>query len=114
MIINPASRKKRIFAATVDGVIVAVVYFFCVVMFGVKHQNNSGAWVFVLSALPAILLYLSIACYFVIPEIISGQTLGKYLFDIRVVSLTGDDINLKQSILRHLCDLIDFAPFGFV
>jgi hypothetical protein len=42
MILNPASRKKRIFAAPVDIVIVVVVYFFVVVMFGNKPEDASG------------------------------------------------------------------------
>jgi uncharacterized RDD family membrane protein YckC len=114
MILNPASRKKRIFAASVDIVIVVVVYFFVVVMFGNKQEDASGHVKFVLSGLPSFFLFLCIWSYFVIPEIISGQTLSKSLFDIKVVSLNGNDIDLKQSFLRHLCDLIDFAPFAFI
>jgi uncharacterized RDD family membrane protein YckC len=66
-----------------------------------------GMQKFVLSGLPAFFLFLCIWGYFIIPEIISGQTLGKSLFDIKVVSLNGDDIDIKQSILRHFCDFID-------
>src|SRR6266487_2167680 len=114
MILNPASRKKRIFAATVDIAIISVIYFFVVVMFGDKKEDASDTVKFVLSGLPALLLFIGIWGYFVIPEIISGQTLGKSLFDIKVVSVNGDDIDIKQSILRHLCDFIDFAPFAFI
>lgn len=109
-----ASRKKRIFAATVDIVIVTVFYFFAVVMFGTKQENNDAGISFVLNGIPALLLFTACACYFIIPEIISGQTFGKSLFDIKVVSLNGGDIGLKQSILRHLCDPVDFAPFAFI
>ena len=110
MILNPASRKKRIFAATVDIAIISVIYFFVVVMFGDKKEDASDTVKFVLSGLPALLLFIGIWGYFVIPEIISGQTLGKSLFDIKVVSVNGDDIDIKQSTFAIFVILLILLP----
>ena len=52
--------------------------------------------------------------YFPIIESIRGQTLGKLILGLRVVTKNGNPITFLQAFKRHLVDMIDFFFFGIV
>lgn len=53
--------------------------------------------------------------YFPVAEGIFGQTIGKRLANIKVVRSDYSKINILQSFVRRLCDVIDFLPmFGLL
>jgi uncharacterized RDD family membrane protein YckC len=52
--------------------------------------------------------------YFPVIESIHGQTLGKFLLKLKVVTKSGNSISLWQAIKRHLVDILDFFFFGIV
>ena len=43
----------------------------------------------------------------------AGQTIGKKLFDIMVVTDSGMPVGLQASLMRNLIKLADFFPFGY-
>lgn len=111
---TPASRKKRIYAVLVDICLAAFAFWFIIIMLGEKKPDGSGGEKFVLEGIPAMLLFAALAGYFLIPGFIIGQTLGKSLFDIKVISSDEkEDLKFKQVFLRHLCDPVDFSPLPF-
>jgi uncharacterized RDD family membrane protein YckC len=108
-----ASLGRRSLAAIFDSVVVSCVWFSYITRFGT--EDTPEHWV--VSGLPAFLLFAGIAAYWVIPEWLFGKTLGKLLFDLRVVSLQGRPCSFAQSIKRNLLRLVDFVGFylvGFV
>ena len=52
--------------------------------------------------------------YFPIIESIKGQTLGKLILGLRVVTKNGNSISFWQAVKRHLVDMLDFFFFGIV
>lgn len=52
--------------------------------------------------------------YFPIVESIRGQTLGKLILGLRVVTKNGNPISFIQAFKRHLVDMFDFFFFGIV
>ncbi len=50
--------------------------------------------------------------YFPLLESILGYTLGKGLFDLKVIRERKDDFPFKVSLVRHFVDFIDFFLFG--
>jgi len=53
--------------------------------------------------------------YFAVPEALVGRTLGKWLFDLQVKRISGDEVHAGQAFKRRLCDILDFAlSLGFV
>lgn len=52
--------------------------------------------------------------YFPLAEGISGQTIGKKLFRIKVIKEDGSDVKFGDTIIRRALDLIDFMFLGLV
>jgi uncharacterized RDD family membrane protein YckC len=52
--------------------------------------------------------------YFPIIESIKGQTLGKMILGLRVVTKNGNSISFVQAFKRHTVDILDFFFFGIV
>ena len=52
--------------------------------------------------------------YFPLMEFISGMTLGKWLFDIKVIDKSGSKVLLDQTFKRHILDIVDFFFFGLI
>lgn len=67
------------------------------------HNDPKGWWIFVVWLI-----------YFPIIESIRGQTLGKLILGLRVVTKTGNPISFWQALKRHLLDILDFFFFGIV
>lgn len=52
--------------------------------------------------------------YFPLAESISGQTIGKKLFRIKVIKVNGSQPVIQDTIVRRVADLIDFLFLGLV
>jgi len=71
---------------------------------GYTLQNDPKAlWIFVVWA-----------GYFPVAESVKGQTLGKMILGLKVVSKTGRRISFGQALKRHIADLLDSIFFGLV
>ncbi len=67
------------------------------------HQNTTLVWIFLLAWI----------IYFPIVEGISGQTLGKRIFKLKVLRTDFSKQSILNSFFRRIFDVIDFLPiFG--
>jgi uncharacterized RDD family membrane protein YckC len=103
--------SKRALALLIDYGIYLLFFNWLVTTYGVPNDdggyslNNDpkGWWIVVVWFL-----------YFPIIESLKGQTLGKMIVKLQVVTLRGNSISFSQACKRHLLDLIDFSFFGLV
>jgi uncharacterized RDD family membrane protein YckC len=102
-----ASLVKRMVAVILDYALVSVVTvtFYRFVDFPeIGSYHSQGGYIYF-----AVFLWL---LYFPLMEFIFGMTLGKWLFDIKVINKDGSDTLLNQTLKRHLLDIVDFSFFG--
>jgi uncharacterized RDD family membrane protein YckC len=110
-----ASMGRRIVSFLIDLIVVAMLAVF--VLVGIElatgetistgEGNGNDNNVLILS----LFLYLG---YFIFTEGIAGQTVGKRLTDIRVVSLDGSKATWSQSVVRNLLRIIDSLPVFYI
>lgn len=102
---------RRALAAIIDYGLYATFYFWLIMTYGVPNDEGgyslsndiSGIWIFIVWFL-----------YFPVIEAIRGQTLGKLILGLRVVTMNGNKISFGQAFKRHVVDIIDFFFFGIV
>ena len=75
-------------------------------LYGSKYHPN----VFYNFTLPQILFFIFYGFYDIISELLfNGQSLGKYIMKIKVISLDGGRPRLGQYLLRYIFRLVDFG-----
>jgi uncharacterized RDD family membrane protein YckC len=74
--------------------------------FGRFVQNN--VWLVLILLIPLIFYYLLSEMF------LNGQSLGKKVMGIKVMSLSGDRPSFRQYLIRWLFRIIDFSFFGLV
>ena len=102
---------KRSVATIIDYGLYLIFFSWLVVTYGAPNDEGGytlsndpkGSWIFVVWII-----------YFPIIESIRGQTLGKLILGLRVVTKNGNPISFGQACKRHLLDMIDFFFFGIV
>jgi len=116
-----ADLGKRIGAALIDLIVVGIfgslVMFFVIggaVLRGVTTGNFSG-----MIGAPMLIGFLIFLLYFTLFEaFMNGQTLGKMLLKIRVVTVKGDSIGFTRSLIRNILRYVDMLPalylLGFI
>lgn len=100
----------RSLAAVVDSSIVFFFWYFIIETWGTTTSGTDKT----LTGLPAILLMLATAAYWILPEWLAGATFGKWACDLRVISTEGSKLSFSQSVKRNVLRLIDFFPFYLV
>ena len=123
-----ATIKKRFAAFLIDWIVLLIIYFCIIIIFDLFNKNISKINVhgifdveveidnmqsymitifkFVFGLLPV--LYFSILFYF-----FKGQTIGKYVLRIRVLSLYHEHLGLWHCIERSLGYFASALEFGF-
>ena len=102
---------RRALATVIDYGLYMAFYIGLIVTYGVENDEGGytlsndigGLWIFIVWFL-----------YFPITESIRGQTLGKLMLGLKVVSKRGSPISFGQALKRHLVDIIDFSFFGLI
>lgn len=102
---------KRSLATIIDYGLYLIFFSWLVATYGVPNDEGGytltndpkGWWIFVVWII-----------YFPIVESIRGQTLGKLILGLRVVTKNGKPISFEQALKRRLVDMIDFFFFGIV
>lgn len=103
----------RALAAILDSVIVFLVCFLIAETWGDAGPEGGK----VLTGIPALLLMLGIAAFWILPEWLLGSTPGKWACELQVKKLNGGSISFVQSLKRNVLRPLDFFPFyltGFV
>jgi len=105
-----APKHARVFASCTD----YLIYFLVLsLLYGQLYNPSStgvGFGINLINPNP----FISIAIWlllFPLPEGFKGQTLGKRLFRIRVLSHDHSTASYGQCFVRHLLDIIDWLPF---
>lgn len=102
--------RKRVFEAIIDYSIVWGALFAYVLTFG--HPGSEGEIkVEGIEVLPIILFWF---VYFPLIEGTTGKTLGKWLMRTHVIKLNGKDINILDSVVRRVFDVVDMMFLGLV
>lgn len=109
----PAPLGARVLAAILDSVVVFLVWYLIIGRWGDETRDGGR----VLTGMPALLLMLATAAFWILPEWLLGSTMGKWACDLRVTTMNGGSISFSQSLKRNILRLLDFFPFyltGFV
>lgn len=107
---NYASLSRRILAQLIDYLV------FCIVFFPVTYLVK-GTWLMtpedhlwiIFDPVCALFLVIIFA-YFIILEWLTGYTAGKYILKMKVVTVDGKKISMKQSLIRNFGRMIDGLP----
>jgi len=110
-IANEPKLLKRTAAIMLDYGLYLIFFTWLVITYGVPNDEGGytlsndpkGWWILV-----------AWLVYFPVVESIKGQTLGKFILGLRVVSMNGKSISFVQAFKRHLVDVLDFFFFGIV
>ena len=106
-----AGLGERVLARLIDLAGFAMIYIIAIVLFGVAFSSRSpiGFYVVMITFFVLFLFY-DLVCELTM----NGQSLGKKVMKIRVISLTGAQPTLSQYLLRWLFRIIDVSViFGF-
>jgi len=103
-----ASLGDRIVASIIDNVIKAAYVIIIVLFTGLTSStfNNSLGWII-------ILLFLPVAFYSLLSEVfLNGQSVGKRIMGIKVISLNGNQATFSQYLQRWLFRVVDLLMFS--
>ena len=104
---------KRFFAGIIDYTIMFSMFYLMCLYFG--ESSPTGGYK--LSPFPGLMVVFLWFMYIVFCEVNYGGTFGNLFFDLKVISIKGNNANLSysQSLKRHLFDTLEIWPgFGFI
>jgi uncharacterized RDD family membrane protein YckC len=101
---------KRTLSTIIDYGLYMAFYIWLIVTFGAP--NDEGGYT--LNGPKFLWVFVVWFVYFPITESIHGQTLGKLILGLKVVTINGNPISFSHAFKRHLVDMIDFFFFGIV
>lgn len=105
--LEPGSLGDRILGRIVDGLVLGAYMVLAGIIVSMTGSTESGgmavAFIFLLLALPIMFYDLVLEMAF------NGQSVGKKVMDLRVVSLDGQRPTLGQYLIRWLFRLVDFS-----
>jgi uncharacterized RDD family membrane protein YckC len=100
---------RRVFAYCIDALVIYLYWILSTKLLVALMQKNIDAnqWVWVLRRLPVL-------AYFPLMEILTnGQTIGKRILGIRVITLEGGQASISQYLLRWMFKTVDFPIWIF-
>lgn len=102
---------RRILAGLIDYTIIFALTYFYIYQFG--EINSEGAYsVSGIKTFPIVIFWFIYIC---VIETTLNSTLGNYIVGLQPIDLiTENKINLKQSFLRHIVDILDMFFFGLI
>lgn len=104
---------KRIAAMLIDAFVLFIVFFVVGLASGGGHSGHGRASIHLGSNASLVFLGVTLA-YFFVCEGMTGQTLGKRLMRIRVVSADGSRATWGQVLGRTLLRIIDSLPVLYI
>ena len=107
---NIALKRLRVAAAFIDFMIYSIIAFVIGFFSGETFSGESGSGYsigFTLTGLPALLVMITWLLLFPIIEGITGRTIGKKLFKLKVIKENFSSASVGTSFVRHLFDVID-------
>lgn len=109
--VSLASKESRYIAAIIDYTLFFVFVYFLSVEYGtITGPTRTELFHVSFTGWPASFILIG-WLFLPLVEGIFGQSIGKFIVGIRVMDLSGQQITLKQAIIRHIFDCIDSLPF---
>ncbi|MEN9569474.1 MAG: hypothetical protein RL172_705 [Bacteroidota bacterium] len=113
---NPtlAKKTKRCIAVLLDYLFFWLLNFMLGFVLGESYSIDTAGgytWGFNLSGLPTLFSAGIWLLIFPVSEAVNGQTPGKMLLKIKVVTIQYAKASFGQTLVRHLFDIIDYLPF---
>lgn len=102
---------RRSLAFIIDFTLWCVFYFWFLYAFGAPDAEGNYEIKNDPILLVPVLVYVVL---FPAAEAFAGQTLGKRLLNLKVVTKNGNPVSFWQAVGRHLVDFLDFFAFGLV
>lgn len=103
-----ASVGDRIVASIIDRIIIGAYIFIVAMATGFSSEAFGGNF-----ALLAFFLFLPAAFYTLLSEtFLNGQTVGKKVMSIKVISLNGNQATFSQYLIRWMFRIVDIWIFG--
>src|SRR5580765_8356621 len=96
--VKAAPLGVRVLAAVLDSIVVFLSWLCIIKLWGDEGLDGGK----VLTGIPAVLLLLATAAFWVLPEWLLGSTMGKWACDLQVTTLRGGSISLGQSPTRRV------------
>jgi uncharacterized RDD family membrane protein YckC len=114
----PADLGRRTLAALIDLLVVSAMFFAFAATIG-EFSSDGSSFSASLSGGAALLFFAAMLAYYGVPEALTGRTLGKAVFGLRVVNVADNaPANPGQVVIRTLLRLVDGLPLlyltGFV
>lgn len=112
----PDVTGKRIAAAIIDLIILAVVFLVMAALFGESEagtEEDGASFSANLSGGAAIVYFLIVLGYYLVLEALTGQTLGKKVMGLRVVSLEGP-LTWGKVAVRTILRIVDGLPVFYL
>ncbi|MDO5971206.1 RDD family protein [Flavivirga aquimarina] len=103
--IEIAQKRYRVLAFLIDFFVFWLIGMVLGMFFGTPNEDELG---FSLNGMPALVLFLCGFFLWPISEGVFGQTLGKRLMKIKVVSNSNAQINMGQALVRFFFGFIDY------
>lgn len=103
-----AKNRYRIGAFFIDAIILSIISIIIGVFFGTPLENEIG---YELNGLPGLGMMIIVFFLWPISEGIWGQTIGKRLFDLKVVNDNFEQIEIRQAFGRFFLGFIDYMFF---
>ncbi len=108
---------KRLLAQLFDLIVILVIFWFIGSLIAIAY-GKGGFGGFQMTGTPAMISNVTtvvlVLLYFIVLEARNGQTLGKKIMGIRVVSKDGSPVGLGTSAVRNVLRLIDAIAFYLV
>ncbi|MGE0057834.1 MAG: RDD family protein [Dehalococcoidia bacterium] len=103
----------RVGAAIIDMILMGILFVVMSALFG-QSESDDGSFSVNLSGLPFILYVLLVLGYYFVLEWKTGQTVGKMLLKIKVVSADGQPLTQGKVAVRTILRIIDGFLFYLV
>jgi uncharacterized RDD family membrane protein YckC len=98
---------RRMFAYCIDALVMYLYYLLSYRIFGYLEKTSGREWIMIVSGLPVLVYYPAL-------EILTnGQTIGKKILGIRVITLEGGQASVSQYLLRWIFRTADFPVWIF-
>jgi uncharacterized RDD family membrane protein YckC len=108
---------RRIVAALVDTVVLAIVFFAMAAAFGDlggKSEDGTSSFSVSLNGAPFVLFLLVSLAYFLLFEGLAAATPGKLLLGLRVAKVDGSRYEWLNVVVRNLLRIVDGLPVFYV
>lgn len=110
-----ASLGRRMGAIVMDTLIMFFFWGFLVLLLGVRVLSGSTPGFGVFNAMVIAELFFIVGYTVLLEGYWNGQTVGKKVFDIRVVNADdGRPISVEEAVLRNVVRIVDFLPVFYV